>query len=101
MLIPLDQSYKDAVWCLPYSAFLNNIPCEYYKVIKLVDSVEPHYQAYVATAFAINSDPISISINRKYHLAISDTDLITAIPIYRKDRTISKFVLKKNDEINS
>lgn len=97
MLIPLDQRYKEAVGCLPYSTFLNNIPCEYYKVTKPVNSVEPQYQANVATAFAINSGTISVSINRKYHLAIDDTDNVVAIPVYRKDRTISKFVLKKGE----
>lgn len=47
-------------------------------------------------AYAVNTDTLSLSIstNRKYNLAINDDDFIIAIPVYRKDRTISKFVLK-------
>lgn len=96
MLIPLDQKCKNAVGYISNScSFLNNIPCEYYKGNETIGT-EVLSQANVGMAYAVNTDTLSLSIstNRKYNLAINDDDFIIAIPVYRKDRTISKFVLK-------
>lgn len=96
MLISLDQKCKNAVGYISNScSFLNNIPCEYYKGNETIGT-EVLSQANVGMAYAVNTDTLSlsISINRKYNLAINDDDFIIATPVYRKDRTISKFVLK-------
>lgn len=99
MLVPLDQRCKDAVGYISNScSFLNNIPCEYYKGNEVIDT-EVLSQANVVMAYAVNIDTLSLSIstNRKYNLAINDDDFIIATPVYRKDRTISKFILRNGE----
>lgn len=95
MYIQLDQRYKMTVGQQSNRPlFVNNVPCEYY-IDNTRVSEEIEDRANVGKAYAINADMISISANRKYGLAISDTDCIIATPVYRKDGTLSRFILRK------